>query len=198
MQFPYDHRRSEDSLVITAYESAAPLRDIAYKTISIPGKTGMRRHLKTIAEIADEIGIDKEMIVCCHGCDPEPGKPFVVCIQKRRYLYVMDQISDKRTWKKNWWRIFLFDAWTSLESVEHHYRSPPLRGGKTQMEVADEIVSPRLRSVNWKTCSLLQYAKLSRFLQWFISLRQKLQQNIYPATAFISYSALSRIFLIQV
>ena len=40
------------------------LRDIAYKTI-YTRENYMRQHLKepTIAEIADEIGIDKEMIV---------------------------------------------------------------------------------------------------------------------------------------
>ena len=55
-------------------------------------------------------------------------------------LYVMDQISDKRTWKKTGWRsISLRDAMNRLGERERHIIDLRFYEGKTQMEVADEI-----------------------------------------------------------
>ena len=72
----------------------------------------MRQHLKepTIAEIADEIGIDKEMIV--YAMDAiQSGNAFLSpCIPKAEIPYMLWIRSViKRTWKKTGWRIFLFE-----------------------------------------------------------------------------------------
>ena len=59
----------------------------------------MRQHLKepTIAEIADEIGIDKEMIVYAMDAIQSPVSLFEpVYSEGGDTLYVMDQISDKK------------------------------------------------------------------------------------------------------
>ena len=72
------------------------LRDIAYKTI-YTRENYMRQHLKepTIAEIADEIGIDKEMIVYAMDAIQSPVSLFEpVYSEGGDTLYVMDQISE--------------------------------------------------------------------------------------------------------
>lgn len=74
------------------------LRDIAYKTI-YTRENYMRQHLKepTIAEIADEIGIDKEMIVYAMDAIQSPVSLFEpVYSEGGDTLYVMDQISRQK------------------------------------------------------------------------------------------------------
>lgn len=85
------------------------LRDIAYKTI-YTRENYMRQHLKepTIAEIADEIGIDKEMIVYAMDAIQSPVSLFEpVYSEGGDTLYVMDQISDKKNREETGWKIFL-------------------------------------------------------------------------------------------
>ena len=87
------------------------LRDIAYKTI-YTRENYMRQHLKepTIAEIADEIGIDKEMIVYAMDAIQSPVSLLSPCIPKAEIPYMLWIRSViKRTWKKTGWRIFLFE-----------------------------------------------------------------------------------------
>ena len=113
------------------------LRDIAYKTIYT------RQHLKepTIAEIADEIGIDKEMIVYAMDAIQSPVSLFEpVYSEGGDTLYVMDQISDKKNLEENWVEdISLRDAMNRLGERERHIIDLRFYEGKTQMEVADEI-----------------------------------------------------------
>ena len=80
------------------------LRDIAYKTI-YTRENYMRQHLKepTIAEIAQEIGIDKEMIVYAMDAIQSPVSLFEpVYSEGGDTLYVMDQISDKKNREEHW------------------------------------------------------------------------------------------------
>ena len=118
------------------------LRDIAYKTI-YTRKNYMRQHLKepTIAEIADEIGIDKEMIVYAMDAIQSPVSLFEpVYSEGGDTLYVMDQISDKKNLEENWVEdISLRDAMNRLGERERHIIDLRFYEGKTQMEVADEI-----------------------------------------------------------
>ena len=111
------------------------LRDIAYNY--------MRQHLKepTIAEIADEIGIDKEMIVYAMDAIQSPVSLFEpVYSEGGDTLYVMDQISDKKNLEENWVEdISLRDAMNRLGERERHIIDLRFYEGKTQMEVADEI-----------------------------------------------------------
>ena len=115
---------------------------IAYKTI-YTRENYMRQHLKepTIAEIADEIGIDKEMIVYAMDAIQSPVSLFEpVYSEGGDTLYVMDQISDKKNREENWVEdISLRDAINRLGERERHIIDLRFYEGKTQMEVADEI-----------------------------------------------------------
>ena len=119
------------------------LRVYRLQNPSIPGKTTMRQHLKepTIAEIADEIGIDKEMIVYAMDAIQSPVSLFEpVYSEGGDTLYVMDQISDKKNLEENWVEdISLRDAMNRLGERERHIIDLRFYEGKTQMEVADEI-----------------------------------------------------------
>ena len=118
------------------------LRDIAYKAI-YTRENYMRQHLKepTIAEIAQEIGIDKEMIVYAMDAIQSPVSLFEpVYSEGGDTLYVMDQISDKKNREEHWIEdISLRDAIARLGERERHIIELRFYEGKTQMEVADEI-----------------------------------------------------------
>ena len=103
----------------------------------------MRQHLKepTIAEISQEIGIDKEMIVYAMDAIQSPVSLFEpVYSEGGDTLYVMDQISDKKNREEHWIEdISLRDAISRLGERERHIIDLRFYEGKTQMEVAEEI-----------------------------------------------------------
>ena len=118
------------------------LRDIAYKAIYTK-ENMIKKNLKepTIDEIADEIGIEKEMIVYALDAIQSPVSLFEpVYSEGGDTLYVMDQISDKKNREENWVEdISLRDAMNRLGERERHIIDLRFYEGKTQMEVADEI-----------------------------------------------------------
>ena len=118
------------------------LRDIAYRAIYAK-ESYMKNNLKepTIAEIADEIGIEKEMIVYAMDAIQNPVSLFEpVYTEGGDTLYVMDQISDKKNKEENWVEsIALRDAMSRLSDRERRIINMRFYEGKTQMEVADEI-----------------------------------------------------------
>ena len=118
------------------------LRDIAYKTI-YTRENYMRQHLKepTIAEIADEIGIDKEMIVYAMDAIQSPVSLFEpVYSEGGDTLYVMDQISDKKNREENWVeQLSLSEAMKRLPARERRIIDMRFFEGKTQTEVAGEV-----------------------------------------------------------
>jgi len=80
------------------------LRDIAYKAI-YTRENYMKQHLKepTVTEIAQEIGIEKEMIVYALDAIQNPVSLFEpVYTEGGDTLYVMDQISDKKNKEERW------------------------------------------------------------------------------------------------
>ena len=122
------------------------LRDIAYKAI-YTRENYMKQHLKepTVTEIAQEIGIEKEMIVYALDAIQNPVSLFEpVYTEGGDTLYVMDQISDKKNKESNWVEhLSLKDALSHLpqrlNSREKHIIELRFYEGKTQMEVAQEI-----------------------------------------------------------
>ena len=118
------------------------LRDIAYKAI-YTRENYMKQHLKepTVTEIAQEIGIEKEMIVYALDAIQSPGSLFEpVYSEGGDTLYVMDQISDKKNKESNWVEhLSLKDALSHLPERENHIIQLRYLEGKTQMEVANEI-----------------------------------------------------------
>ena len=118
------------------------LRDIAYKAI-YTRENYMKQHLKepTVTEIAQEIGIEKEMIVYALDAIQNPVSLFEpVYTEGGDTLYVMDQISDKKNKEERWIEnLALREAMQRLNSREKHIIELRFYEGKTQMEVAQEI-----------------------------------------------------------
>lgn len=118
------------------------LRDIAYKAIYTK-ENYIKKHLKepTVAEIAEEIGIEKEMIVYAMDAIQNPVSLFEpVYTEGGDTLYVMDQISDKKNREEHWIEnIALREAMARLGNRERHIIELRFYEGKTQMEVAEEI-----------------------------------------------------------
>ena len=118
------------------------LRDIAYRAIYAK-ETYMKTNLRepTIAEIASEIGINKEMIVYAMDAIQNPVSLFEpVYTEGGDTLYVMDQISDKKNREENWVeQLSLSEAMKHLPTRERHIIDMRFFEGKTQTEVACEI-----------------------------------------------------------
>lgn len=118
------------------------LRDIAYKAIYAK-ENYIKHHLKepTITEIAEEIGIEKEMIVYAMDAIQNPVSLFEpVYTEGGDTLYVMDQISDKKNKEERWIEnLSLQEAMQRLGERERHIIELRFYEGKTQMEVAQEI-----------------------------------------------------------
>ena len=118
------------------------LRDIAYKAI-YTRENYMKQHLKepTVTEIAQEIGIEKEMIVYALDAIQSPVSLFEpVYSEGGDTLYVMDQISDKKNREENWVeQLSLSEAMKRLPERERHIIDMRFFEGKTQTEVAQEI-----------------------------------------------------------
>ena len=118
------------------------LRDIAYKAI-YTRENYMKQHLKepTVTEIAQEIGIEKEMIVYALDAIQNPVRLLEpVYTEGGDTLYVMDQISDKKNKEERWIEnLALREAMQRLNSREKHIIELRFYEGKTQMEVAQEI-----------------------------------------------------------
>ena len=118
------------------------LRDIAYKAI-YTRENYMKQHLKepTVTEIAQEIGIEKEMIVYALDAIQSPVSLFEpVYSEGGDTLYVMDQISDQKNKEDHWLEnLSLREAMKRLNQREKHIIEMRFYEGRTQMEVADEI-----------------------------------------------------------
>ena len=118
------------------------LRDIAYRAIYAK-ETYMKTNLRepTIAEIASEIGINKERIGYAMEAIQNPVSLFEpVYTEGGDTLYVMDQISDKKNKEETWVEnLSLREAINRLNKRERHIIDLRFYEGKTQMEVAQEI-----------------------------------------------------------
>ena len=103
----------------------------------------IRQNLKEPAmeEIAEEIGIEKEMIVYALDAIQNPVSLYEpVYSEGGDTLYVMDQISDRKNKEEHWLeRLSLKEAMKRLGNRERHIIEMRFYEGKTQMEVADEI-----------------------------------------------------------
>ena len=103
----------------------------------------MKQYLRepTVTEIAQEIGIEKEMIVYAMDAIQNPVSLFEpVYTEGGDTLYVMDQISDKKNKEERWIEnLSLREAMQRLNSREKHIIELRFYEGKTQMEVAQEI-----------------------------------------------------------
>ena len=118
------------------------LRDIAYKAIyTRESYTKEHQREPTIAEIAEETGIDKEMIVYAMDAIQNPVSLFEpVYTEGGDTLYVMDQISDKKNREEKWIEnLSLREAMQRLSDRERNIIEMRFYEGKTQMEVAEDV-----------------------------------------------------------
>jgi len=118
------------------------LRDIAYKAIYTKDML-LKKNLKepTVAEIASELGIEKEEIVMALDAIQSPMSLYEpVYTEGGDALFVMDQISDKKNKEENWVEeLALSQAIKRLNERERTIINMRFFEGKTQMEIADEI-----------------------------------------------------------
>jgi len=118
------------------------LKDTAYKAIHAREQL-TRQYAKepTITEIAAEIGIPKEDIVYALDAIQNPMSLYEpVYTEGGDTLYVMDQISDKKSKEENWVEnISLGEAMKRLSERENEIITLRFFEGKTQMEVAEFI-----------------------------------------------------------
>lgn len=118
------------------------LRDIAYKAIYTRDiLTRKYDREPTIEEIAREIDIPKEDIVNALDAIATPMSLFDPVYQEGQdVLYLMDQVSDKKSREENWVEnISLKEAMKKLSDREYNIIKLRFFEGKTQTEVADEI-----------------------------------------------------------
>ena len=118
------------------------LKDTAYKAIyARENLTRMHAKEPTITEIAAEIGIPKEDIVYALDAIQNPMSLYEpVYTEGGDTLYVMDQISDKKSREENWVEnISLSEAMKRLNGRENEIITLRFFEGKTQMEVAEYI-----------------------------------------------------------
>lgn len=118
------------------------LRDTAYKVIHTRDFL-MKQNLQepTIPEIAAEIGISREEVVFALDAIQTPVSLYEpVYTDGGDTLYVMDQISDKKSKEETWVEeLSLSDAMQRLGERERYIIQLRFFQGKTQMEVAEEI-----------------------------------------------------------
>jgi RNA polymerase sporulation-specific sigma factor len=118
------------------------LKDTAYKAINAREQLTRKNSKEpTITEIADEIGISKEDIVYALDAIQSPMSLYdPVYTDGGDTLYVMDQISDKKSREEIWVEhISLSEAMKKLSERENEIIVLRFFEGKTQMEVADKI-----------------------------------------------------------
>ena len=118
------------------------LKDTAYKAIYAKEHlTRANSREPTVTEIATEIGIPKEDIVYALDAIQSPLSLYEpVYTDGGDTLYVMDQISDKKSGEEVWVEhISLTEAMKKLTKREHEIISQRFFEGKTQMEVAEKI-----------------------------------------------------------
>lgn len=118
------------------------LKDTAYKAIY--AKEDYRKRFSkepTLQEIATEIGIPENEILYALDAIQSPVSLYEpVYTEGGDTLYVMDQVSDKKTGEELWIQdISLKEAMKKLPDREHHIIELRFFQGKTQMEVAEEI-----------------------------------------------------------
>lgn len=118
------------------------LRDIAYKALQVRDSL-VAKNLRepTVSEIAQTLGIAREDVVFALDAIQDPISLFDPIYQDGGDpIYIMDQVSDDKNADATWLEgIAIREALQKLNAREKKILSLRFFGGKTQMEVADEI-----------------------------------------------------------
>lgn len=126
----------------SSYRIPRSLRDIAYKAMQAKEHLARENQKEpTLDEIANACEISREDIVYALDAIQTPLSLFdPVYTDGGDTLYVMDQISDKKSREENWVEdISLSDALSRLNERDERIIKLRFFEGKTQIEVANEI-----------------------------------------------------------
>lgn len=118
------------------------MKDTAYKALQVRERlTAANSQEPTIAEIAKEVGVDKEEIIFALESIQEPVSLFEpIYNDGGDALFVVDQVKDEKNIDERWIeKITLEDSISNLSDREKQIVDMRFYKGKTQMEVADEI-----------------------------------------------------------
>lgn len=118
------------------------LRDIAYKAMQAKEKLILKNNKEpTIAEIAKELGLEKEEVTNALDAIQEPVSLYEpIYNDGADSLYLMDQLKDDSNSDENWTEdIAIKESLRKLNNRERMIIRKRFFDGKTQMEVADEI-----------------------------------------------------------
>ena len=118
------------------------MKDTAYKALQVRERlTATNSQEPTIAEIAKEVGVDKEEIIFALESIQEPISLFEpIYNDGGDALYVVDQVKDEKNIDEKWIeKITLEDSISNLSDREKQIVDMRFYKGKTQMEVAEEI-----------------------------------------------------------
>jgi len=118
------------------------MRDLAYKSLQAKEVLASRLLREpTVAEIAQELGAEREDVVMALESIQEPVSLFEpVFHDDGDAIYVMDQVQDTKNTDVRWIEnLSLSEAMKKLTPRERHILNMRFFEGKTQMEVAREI-----------------------------------------------------------
>ena len=118
------------------------LRDTAYKALQAKERLVREKSREpTIIEISEALGLPKEEVVFALDAIQDPISLYEpVYHDDGDALYIMDQVKDDKNQDDVWLEnIALSEAMQRLNEREKHILTLRFFGGKTQMEVADEI-----------------------------------------------------------
>ena len=118
------------------------LRDIADKAMQAKEKLILKNNKEpTIAEIAKELGLEKEEVTNALDAIQEPVSLYEpIYNDGADSLYLMDQLKDDSNSDENWTEdIAIKESLRKLNKRERMIIRKRFFDGKTQMEVADEI-----------------------------------------------------------
>ena len=142
------------------------MKDTAYKALQVRERLSAGSSQEpTIAEIAKEIGVDKEEIIFALESIQEPISLFEpIYNDGGDALYVVDQVKDEKNIDEKWIeKITLEDSINKLSEREKQIVDMRFYKGKTQMEVAEEI------GISQAQVSRLEKSALSQLKKGFKS-----------------------------
>ncbi len=118
------------------------LRDIAYRALLVRDKLINENNKEpTVSEIAKELELPREEVVFALDAIQDPVSLFEpIYHDGGDAIFVMDQISDNKSLDESWLEnISIKEAMKKLNDREKLILNLRFFGGRTQMEVADEI-----------------------------------------------------------
>lgn len=145
------------------------MRDLAYKALQardiLAKKTQSEPTLDEIQKYLEENGteVEKDKLVCALEGIVEPVSIYEPVFNdggNGESLYILDQISDKNSNDELWLEsIALNEAMRSLGDRERKIVSMRFFGGKTQMEIAEEIGISQAQVSRLEKCALEKIKK---------------------------------------